>query len=259
MNTVCLSRLKQLSVILLCFWILSCRQTKDNKKITLFVAASLTEVVDSLANFYCAYKNVDYVINAASSGTLAKQIELGAPAAIYFSANTNWVNYLLEKGIISDTCYKQVAGNMLVLVSSKNDSIAGTIHSLFNDIVKKRNKCAIGTPAYVPAGKYAKEALTALGVFSDMEFALIHTKDVRAALILAEMGEVEYAIVYKTDALRSKKVKMINVFADSLYSPIVLSAGLIETSNKNAKEFYRFLSSQEAKKIFKYYGFDLPN
>ncbi|MDF1550364.1 MAG: molybdate ABC transporter substrate-binding protein [Bacteroidales bacterium] len=223
----------------------------------MLVAGSLSEIVDSIAKVIEQETGIQSEINVASSGTLARQIEQGAKASLIFSANTKWIDYLVENQLLCDSCNKKIASNELVLVGSKSDSTLNVNLSTLPKQINKGQKIAIGNPDHVPAGKYAKQTLECLGIFDSVQANILFTKDVRAALILAEMGEAEYAIVYKTDAYASQKVKVLETMADSLHSPIVLSAGLTDVNNKDARLFYEFISTPKAKEIFKHYGFNV--
>ena len=235
----------------------SCRQPTDSNKVRLFVAAGLVEAVDSLTKLYKVGTDVKFEINAASSGTLAKQIEQGAPVDIYFSANTSWMDYLKEKSLLNDTRHKAFAENRLVLITSEFNQLDSSKLADLPQLLTDNKKLALGKPEHVPAGKYAKEALTELNIFDSLQQTIIFTKDVRAALILVEMGEAEYAIVYKTDAISSDKAKILSTIKEELHSKIDLSIGLIETKNRCAKAFYEFVFSPGAKDVFKHLGYKL--
>jgi molybdate transport system substrate-binding protein len=246
-----------LSVLLITFTVFSCSRSSNNEKVRLFVAASLAESVDSLTKLFSKNNNIEFEINAASSGTLAKQIEQGAPSAIYFSANIKWMDYLVGQGLLTDTCFKVFAKNELVLVSSNSNQLESAKLADLPQLLLGNKKIALGKPEHVPAGKYAKEVLTKLNIFDFLQQSMIFTKDVRAALILAEMGEAEYAIVYKTDAISSNKVKVLSTVNSDLHSKINLSIGLIEPKNKSAKSFYKFIFSSQASSVFTHFGYQI--
>lgn len=237
--------------VIIAVLLVSCGSNKE-KKMNLFVAASMTEAIDSIARNYSEKAGVSFVINTASSGTLAKQIEQGAPATVFISANKSWADYLMQTGMLRKDDVGIIASNKLVLIKSKlSKTMVENLTSICK-ILNEKGKVAIGTPEHVPAGKYAKEALVNLGKFDSLKNAFIYTKDVRAALILAELEEANYAIVYKTDAFNSKNIQIVEEINDSLHSPIELSACLVDTLSIG---FYEYLFTKESKEVLKYFGY----
>ena len=186
------------------------------------VAASLTEVVTELENNFSA-KNagITFRNNFGASGFLAKQVENGAPADLFFSANTEWMDYLKEKKIIGEKNTTLFAYNVLVFVGKPALKVSG-----LKDLTKL-SKIAIGSPNSVPAGQYAVEALKKAGMYSQLEGKMIMAKDVRACLTYADSGEVDGAFVYKTDALEmARNVKILFTVPQDLYPRVTYPVGL---------------------------------
>lgn len=225
--------------------------------LNLFVAASMSNAFNKIiASFEITHQGTEVRKNFASSGNLAKQIEQGAPADIYVSANPKWMNYLADKKLIDADRHNIFAYNSLVFIGDRTSS--ANLPLTLKDLVRM-DRIAIGNPAYVPAGQYAKQALENYGIYKQLksERRLIFTKDVRQALIYTERGEVEGAFVYKTDALLATRATILLPVAHNLYDQVVYPVGLtVSANNKDiAKTFYQFLQSPEVKSILEEYGF----
>ncbi|MCL9779845.1 molybdate ABC transporter substrate-binding protein [Vibrio sp. S4M6] len=228
------------------------------QKIHVYAAASMTDAVNSLITAYNNEHKIQIVPVYAASSSLARQIENGAPADIYISADRKWVNYLVKTKIVKKQNVSLFAANSLVLVEPKGASIH------FNTRDKSSwakelsgQRLAVGETNSVPAGIYAKQTLESLGVWSIVEPRLAPSANVRAALALVELGEVPLGIVYKTDALVSKKVKIVKEFPAKLHTPILYP--LVQMNqDKTVTDFVHFLKSKEATAILKHYGFSKP-
>ena len=221
----------------------------------LSVAASMTDAFNEIiSQFSAGNPGTEILPNFASSGSLAKQIEQGAPADMYVSANPKWMNFLLEKNMIAGSTDKIFAYNKLVFVGGEQTSAAG-----LEDLTGLK-KIAIGTPQSVPAGQYAKQAMESAGMYGKLERdrKLVMAKDVRQALIYADRGEVDGAFVYRTDAMLAKSARILFVVPDDLYSrvsyPLALTAA--GAGKKEARALYDFMSSPEALKILEKFGFE---
>jgi molybdate transport system substrate-binding protein len=228
-------------------------------KITVFAAASLT---DALNTIDAAYKGADVVASFASSSTLARQIEAGAPAQIFLSADTKWMDYLDKKGLIEPGTRHDVLGNRLALIAP-SDSTAGSIsidRTLdWQHFLGKDGRLAVGDPDHVPAGIYAKEALTNLGAWDGLQPRLARAEDVRGALALVERGDAPLGIVYVTDARVSQHVKIVGVFPEATHSPIVYPFAIVKGAATPAvTAYFRFLNGPEARTVFNRYGFATP-
>jgi molybdate transport system substrate-binding protein len=219
--------------------------------VNLSVAASLKEVVNELSDGF-AKKNpgVKFLKNYGASGALAKQIENGAPADIFISANLEWMEYLKNKKLVDTGSISTFAYNFLVFAGT-----AGKASSMQD--LPKLEKIAIGSPKSVPAGEYAMESLRKAGLDKQLEKKLVMAKDVRECLMYAERSEVDGAFVYRTDALQAKQAKILFVVPQDLYPRVVYPLAMTVTGAKNAdvKAFYSFLQSEEARTVLGKYGF----
>jgi molybdate transport system substrate-binding protein len=236
-----------------------CTQKKKSSEneLVVFCAASLTDVISELTSAFEKENHVQVKMNLASSGALARQIEHGADPAIFISANKKWLDYLNKLGKTIPEFEKRVAGNSMVLVApikSTLDSFPFSPEINIPDLFKGR--VSIGDPQYVPAGSYALQLLQKLGWANELGPRFLKAKDVRSALMVVELGEVEAGIVYKTDALKSKKVKIITEFPDSTHEPVAYYMSLIQgQKNQNSLDLYNYILSDSAKIIWKQFGF----
>ncbi len=221
--------------------------------VNLSVASSLNEIVTALSDDFSQMNPaVSFRRNLGGSGTLAKQIESGAPCDIFFSANIEWVDYLKEKKLADGGTIATFAFNELVFVG-KPELKSGSLE----DVVKLK-RVAIGSPKSVPAGQYAMEAFKKAGVDMKLKRKLVMAKDVRECLMYAERGEVDGAFVYKTDAkIMARYVKILFVIPQKLYPRVTYLVALTVTgaNNKEAAAFYKFIQSAKAKKVLSRYGF----
>lgn len=248
-----------LYIIILVLLFSACSQKKDGNEneITVFCAASLTDVISEITSEYEKENAVEVKLNFASSGTLARQIEHGANPSIYISANKKWIDYLRNKKLTVAETEKEIAGNSLVLVAPAGSNLSPFDFSPDISLPKLFDgKLSIGDPNHVPAGSYAMQLLQNLSWKERLEPLFLPAKDVRSALMVVELGEVEAGIVYKTDALKSKKVKIITEFPDSLYGPIYYYITIIRgQKNENSLSLYNYIMSEEAEYIWEKYGF----
>ena len=223
-------------------------------EVNLSIAASLKEVINELGdNFSRQNAEVKFLKNYGASGALAKQVENGAPADIFISANWEWMEYLQNKKLMSNPSIWTFAYNTLVFVGSADKKVSG-----LQDLLKLE-KIAIGSPKSVPAGEYAMEALKRAGMENQLEKKLVMAKDVRECLMYAERGEVDGAFVYKTDAMQAKQAKILFTVPENLYSRVTYPMGLTLTGakNKDAEAFYKYLQGGDAKGVLEKYGFSL--
>lgn len=229
-------------------------------KVTVFAAASMTDALQNVAADY-AKKNPknEVVFSFASSSTLAKQIEEGAPTDIFISASNKWMKYLSEKGLTVKETEKILAGNELVLivpVKSAVDSVDISKGEWVDAL--KDSYLSVGNPAHVPAGQYAEESLTKLNLWDKVKDRLARAKDVRGALALVERAETPYGIVYSTDAKVSQKVKTVGVFPSDSYKPVMYPMAILKDhDNADSRDFLKYLDSDAAKKVLESYGFSV--
>lgn len=249
--------------IYLTFCLLFCcnynEKTHDSaevESIMVFAAASLADVISEVADSFEIKYNVSVQVNLASSGVLARQIEQGSRADVYISASKRWADHVQSLGAFQNNSISFLAMNSLVLVAPKNSGIpVARIDSSFS--VKRllgMNRLSIGDPTHVPAGKYAKQSLEYFGWYKELENRLLPAKDVRSALMVVELGEAPLGIVYKTDALKSKKVDLLGDFPQYSHEPIVYVGGVCST-NSYAKLFLEYMSSENIKVTWERYGF----
>ncbi len=192
----------------------------------------------------------------AASSTLARQIENGAPADVFFSADLEWMDYLQTRKLIQVATRHDVLGNHLVLVAPVTSKITLRIAPNFPLLAAVGNsRLAIGDPDGVPAGRYAHEALTKLGVWNAVADRLARADSVRSALVLVDRGEAPLGIVYQTDALIDKNVRVVDVFPDNTHLPITYPIALANGAKADAAEFLSYVQSPAADIIFKRYGF----
>lgn len=224
-----------------------------------FAAASMKTALDAVAVAWKAQAGKIVLIAYGSSATLAKQIEQGAPADIFISADLKWMDYLEKAKLVRAGTRQNLFGNKLVLIEPGDSDVKLEIAKGFDLAgAVDGGKIAVCMIDSCPAGIYAKEALKYLGVFAGVEPKLAQVENVRAALTLVSRGEAKFGIVYATDAKADPKVKVVGTFPDFSHSKIVYPAALIAASaNLDATLFFAYLTSEAATKIFLEQGFDL--
>ncbi len=222
-----------------------------------FAAASLTDALNEIGRAYEARTaQATSVFSFAASSVLAHQIESSSGADIFLSADMEWMNYLDAKGLMRHDTVRTLLGNHLVLIAPADSRIAVTIAPHFDILgALGGGRLAIADPDSVPAGKYGRQALTALGVWNDVVNHLAQAENVRAALAYVARGETPLGIVYTTDAMAEPKVRIVADFPDNSHIPIVYPAGLTKDAKPGAADFLSFLSSDTAIAIFKKDGF----
>lgn len=221
-------------------------------------AASLTNVLDELGAAYGKEAGQEVKFSYAASSTLARQIEAGANADLFFSADTEWMDYLQSRNLIDTTSRSNLLGNKLVLIAPLDSKVQ--LHIAANFALAAtlgNNRLATGDPDSVPAGKYARSALTTLGVWNAVADKLVRADSVRAALAFVDRGEAPLGIVYETDALIDKQVRIVDYFPDSSHPVIVYPIALTVTAKPGAAKFLAYLHSAAAQAVFKKYGFSV--
>ncbi len=223
-------------------------------------AASLQESLNAAADAWAAKHHERPVLSFAASSALAKQIDAGAPADVFISADEPWMDDVQKNGFVSPGTRVSFLGNTLVLVApaaSRGSIVIRPGFPLAQSLGD--GKLAMADPDSVPAGKYGKAALTALGVWPNVQAKVVRGDSVRSALAFVERGEAPYGIVYATDALSSKAVRIVGVFPASSHVPITYPiARLTASTNREAESFRLFLISAQGRAIFRRYGF-LPH
>lgn len=249
-----MNKMKMFFLCLFLFYSLTLFATEENK-ITLFAAASLTNALTEVALAYEKSHPISIQKSFASSATLAKQIEKGAPADIFMAADTKWMQYLEEKNLIQVKSKQNLLGNQLVVIAPSGKIFKVDMEAKFNFSAAFSGKLCTGETESVPAGIYAKEALQHLNWWDAIKPRIVGAQDVRAALVFVERGECDAGIVYATDAKISKKVALVATFPETSHAPIVYPLALVKGANAQAADFYQYLNSDRAKKIFTKYGF----
>ncbi len=219
--------------------------------ISLSIAASLKEVMDDLTeSFVIKHPGTRFFKNYGGSGTLARQIESGAPSDIFISANLEWMDYLKSRSFVDRASVSTFAYNTLVFVGAPGKA------SALRDLLKL-DRIAIGSPKSVPAGEYAMEALRKAGIDRQLQGKLVMAKDVRECMMYAERGEVDGAFVYRTDALQAKQAIVLFTVPQELYPRVAYSMSLTASGAKNrdAAAFFSFLHGEEARTALVRYGF----
>lgn len=225
---------------------------------TVFAAASLTDSLKQVADIYKSRTGKTVTLSFGASSTLARQIDQGAQADIFFSADTDWMDYLAKGGHIATASRKDLLGNQLVLIAAPDARPAPRIAPGFNLAgALGDGRLALADPASVPAGKYGKAALIALGVWDSIVPKVVNAENVRVALEYVARGEAPYGIVYATDAKVAPQVKLAGTFPENTHAPIVYPVALTATAAPNARDFLAFLSSAEARAVFEKAGFSL--
>ena len=225
------------------------------QKITVFAAASLTNAISVIVTDYESANPQKILTSLAASSMLAKQIENGAPADIFISADTKWMNYLQDKNLLKTDSKVNLLGNRLVLVAPKGKSFKVEMKPEFILSNAFAGKLCTGEVESVPAGIYAKQSLKSLNWWDSIKARIVGSQDVRAALTLVERAECDAGIVYETDAKVTEKVETIAAFPDASHDAIVYPLSLTKNAKPEATGFYDYLKSEKAKVVFAKYGF----
>jgi molybdate transport system substrate-binding protein len=229
-------------------------------EIVVFAAASLTEAVGEIARAYEETSGQRFKISFASSSTLARQIENGAAADIFLSADEEWMKYLDERKLVVASSRSRPIGNQLVLVAPADSSVSvRLVRGVDLLAALAGERLATGDPAHVPAGRYAQQALEYLGAWKAVEPRLARAENVRAALALVERGEAPLGIVYATDAHVAKAVRVVAEFPAESHEPIRYSFAILAGHDEaEVREAFAFLTAPAALDVFREQGFVLP-
>jgi molybdate transport system substrate-binding protein len=229
---------------------------ESNSTITVFAAASLTNVLQELGDVFTKESSVPLRFSFAASSTLARQIENGSPADVFFSADLEWMDYLQARKLIQPATRRDVLGNQLVLIAPSDSKVILKIEPHFKLAATLGNgRLATGDPDSVPVGRYAQEALTNLGVWNQVSARLVRADSVRSALAFVDRGEAALGIVYATDALVDKNVRVVDAFPADSHMPIIYPVALTEAAKPDAAKFLSFIRGPAGDIAFKHYGF----
>lgn len=227
--------------------------------ITVFAAASLTDVLKAAGEDYERRTGGAVRFSFAGSGAIARQVEQGAPADIFISADAEWMDYLQTRGLIRNQTRRNIAGNALVLIAPADRRISLRIGRGFRlSEALGGGRLATGDPQSVPVGRYAREALTNLGVWPKVADRLASTDNVRAALLFVARGEAPLGVVYRTDALSERGVRIVDAFPASSHAPIIYPAALTRDAKPDAQAFLSYLEGPGGQAQFRRFGFSRP-
>jgi molybdate transport system substrate-binding protein len=230
----------------------------DKPPITVFAAASLSNVLQELGDGFTKETSIPVRFSFAASSALARQIENGAPADVYFAADLEWMDYLQTRKLLQRDTRHNVLANRLVLVAPADSKIKLKIEPGFALVAALgKRRLATGDPDSVPVGRYAREALTTLGVWNEMADRIVRADSVRSALVLVDRDEAPLGIVYETDALVDKQVRVVDVFPENSHLPIVYPVALTSAAKADAARFVAYIRGPAGEVAFKAYGFAL--
>jgi len=231
----------------------------QEKPVLVFAAASTKNALDDVNRLVVERAGNKVVASYAASSALARQIEQGAPADVFISADTDWMDYAEQHRLVRADSRIELLGNRLVLVAPADAGIGSVTVGKDLDLSRLSGdgRIVTGDVRAVPVGKYAKEALQKLGLWSSVENKLAMTENVRAALALVARGEASLGIVYATDAAIEPRVKIVGTFPADSHAPIVYPAALTATATPGAAVYLEVLRSPAAKAIFERYGFSV--
>ena len=230
----------------------------QEKTVTVFAAASLKNTLDDANAAFTRQTGVKVVTSYAATPALVKQIEAGAPADVFFSADLRWMDYVAERKLIRPDTRVNLLANTLVLIAPKTSNLTNVSIGRGFDIAKLAGdgRIAVAGVQAVPAGRYAKAALESLGAWTAAEPKLAQGQNVRAALAFVARGETPIGIVYSTDAKAEPNVKVIGTFPEGSHPAIVYPvAATATTTNSDAERYLQFLRLRAAKAIFERHGF----
>jgi molybdate transport system substrate-binding protein len=231
-----------------------------SSSLVVFGAASLTNVLQDIGVDYTRETGQQAQFSFAASSALARQIEAGTRADVFVSADEEWMDYLATRKLIEPKSRHDIVRNRLVLIAPTESPIELKIAPHFAlAAALGKDKLATGDPGSVPVGRYARAALTNLGVWSEVASHIVPTEDVRSALAFVARGETPLGIVYETDALVERRVRVVDTFPDDSHAPITYPVALIATAKPGAGRFVAYLKSPAARAVFARYGFqNLP-
>lgn len=238
--------------LLACLTIASCALAAHAQAPTVFAAASLKNALDEAAALYSAKPTISY----GASPALARQIENGAPADVFISADLDWMDYVEKKGLLAPGTRRNLLGNRLVLIAPAKQPLSLQPAPGFPIAKALRNgRIALAEPNTVPAGKYAKAALEKFGVWEQIAARVAPADNVRAALLLVARGEAPLGVVYQTDANAEPNVMIAGVFPPDSHPPIIYPVAALKSAKSGAAPFLEFLASPASRRVFEKHGF----
>ena len=225
-------------------------------ELLVFAAASLTNALGDLSTDWQKTSGVTIKLSFAASSVLARQIEAGGKADVFISADQEWMDYLQTRGLIEKPTRRNLVGNRLVLIAPADSKIELRIAPGFPlASALAGGRLATGDPDTVPVGRYARSALTSLGLWDEIQDRLVRADNVRSAMMFVARGEVPLGIVYTTDALADQKVRIVDTFPANTHTPITYPAAVVDGAHSEAQPFIAFLGGADARDTWKKYGF----
>jgi molybdate transport system substrate-binding protein len=239
-----------------CLFGVQSRAADSEKAITVFAAASLTNALQDLGDAFTKDTSIPVRFSFAASSALARQIENGSRADMFFSADLEWMDYLQARNLIQPATRHDVLGNQLVLIAPVDSKVSLKIgpHFALAAAVGK-SRLATGDPDSVPVGRYAHEALANLGVWDEVAARLVRADSVRSALAFVDRGEAALGIVYETDALIDKNVRVVGMFPADSHMAIIYPVALSRGARTDAAKFLDYILGPAGDLAFKHYGF----
>jgi molybdate transport system substrate-binding protein len=229
---------------------------KSPEELTVFVASSLTNAMQDIGAAYTQATGVAVRLSFAASSALARQIEAGARADVFFAADIEWMDYLQSRQLIDGASRRDVVGNSLVLIAPVDSKIELKIAPNFPLLsALGAGHLATGDPDSVPVGKYARSALTKLGVWNEVADRIVRAENVRTALMYVDRGEAPLGIVYVTDALVDSKVRVVATFPADTHPPITYPIAATKVAKPGTAAFLDYVRGAAGAAVFKKYGF----
>jgi molybdate transport system substrate-binding protein len=239
-----------------CLFGLQSLAADSEKGITVFAAASLANTLQDLGDAFTKDTSIPVRFSFAASSALARQIENGSRADMFFSADLEWMDYLQARNLIQPATRHDVLGNQLVLIAPLDSKVSLKIEPHFAlAAAVGKSHLATGDPDSVPVGRYAHEALANLGVWDDVAARLVRADSVRSALAFVDRGEAALGIVYATDALIDKNVRVVAMFPADSHMPIIYPVALTSGARTDAAKFLEYIRGPAGDLAFKHYGF----
>ena len=252
-----LGRALSLSTVALVVALAALPARAQDATLTVFAAASMKNAVDDINAAFAKATGIKVVSSYAASSALAKQIESGAPADLFASADLEWMDYVAGKKLIKDDTRVNLLGNRLVLIAPKDSKISNVTIGPGFDLAKLAGggRIATGEVNSVPVGKYARSALEKLGIWASVQNRFAMADNVRAAMALVARGEAVLGIVYETDAKVDPNVKIVGAFPADSHPAIVYPVAATVNAKPEGATYLAFLRSPTAKAVFEQYGF----
>ncbi len=224
-----------------------------------FAAASLTNALDAQSKAWTATSGTPIKLSFAASSVLARQIEAGGKADVFISADQEWMDYLQARNLIDKSTRRMLVGNRLVLIAPADSKIELRIAPGFAlAAALGKGRLATGDPDTVPVGRYARSALTSLGIWDEIQDRLVRADNVRSAMMFVARGEVPLGIVYNTDALADSRVRVVDTFPENTHAPVTYPGAITMGANNEARAFVEFLAGPDARDTWRRFGFLEP-